>query len=327
MKRYSFAIASICLLLCALVTILAMVTSFYGWPFTLELLSHFQMQYFMGTIALTLVTLCIRKSRFALAAIFFCAVLSAQIFSWYSVRLSTTNETANYKVVSANVWVHNTNPEQVLKFVRKEQPNLAVFMEVNEKMGKQLETLEDILPYSSNQLTPYRLGTVIYSKEPLADVQLQKFNTRSAVNMSARVEIMGKALSLVAIHPFPPIRPELFTDRNQAFAAVSDYIRSQSDPVILAGDFNTTMWSPYYRQLARETGLKNSRDGFGILPTWPAKLSYLRLPWLNAITKLFQIPVDHCLASASLKVVGMHTGPDLGSDHLPIVVDFQLNDA
>ena len=145
--------------------------------------------------------------------------------------------------------------------------------------------------------------------------------------MTARVEINGKPMSIIGIHPFPPIRPELFIDRNQAFAAVSVYIKSQSDLVILTGDFNTSMWSPYYRQLARQTGLKNSRDGFGILPTWPSSLSYAKVPQLNALTRLVQIPLDHCLASPSLKVVGMRTGPDVGSDHLPIVVDFQLDSA
>ena len=325
MKRYSFVIASTCLLIGISITTLAMVTSYYGWPFQLEKLSHFQAQYFMAAIALTTITLCLKRSRFTLATIFLCAILSVQLISWYSIRLPSAN-TANYKVISANVWVDNTDASRTLDFVKKEQPDLALFMEVNDVMGQQLEeALTTILPYSSNQLTPYRLGTVLYSKTPLSNVQLQKFNTRSAVNMTAQVEALGKSISVVGIHPFPPVRPDMFADRNQAFAAVSEYVKAQSDPVILAGDFNTTMWSPYYRRLVRKTGLKNSRDGFGILPTWPSSLSYLRLPKLKALTRLVQIPIDHCLASRSLKVVGMHTGPNLGSDHLPIVVDFQLD--
>ena len=325
MKRYSFAIAFACLLLCSFVTALAMVTSFYGWPFALEVMSHFQAQYFMTAIALTTITIFLKESRIVLGTVFLCAVLSAQIVSWYSV--SSLSEAANYKVISANLWIHNANPERILKFIREEQPDLAVFMEINNAMGEELETLSDILPYSSNQLTTYRLGTAIYSKTPLSNVQLQMFNTRSASNMTASVEAGGQTISVVAIHPFPPVSSELFLDRNRAFAAVGDYIKSQSNPVILAGDFNTTMWSPYYRRLARITGLKNSRYGFGILPTWPSDLAYLRLPQLNALTKLAQIPIDHCLASPSLKVVGMHTGPNVGSDHLPIAIDFQLDSA
>ena len=330
MKRYSFAIATICLILCACVTALAVLASLYGWSWSLEILSHFQAQYFMVAIALAIIALFFRESRFFLATVFLCAVLSAQLVPWYSLGPLTNNsptEAANYKVISANLWVHNTNPERVLKFVREEQPDLAVFMEINSAMEQQLETLNDILPYSSSRLTPYRLGTAIYSKTPLSNVQLQMFDTRSASNMTASVEAGGQTISVVAIHPFPPVSSELFLDRNRAFSAVGDYIKSQSNPVILAGDFNTTMWSPYYRRLARITGLKNSRYGFGILPTWPSDLAYLRLPQLNALTKLAQIPIDHCLASPSLKVVGMHTGPNVGSDHLPIAIDFQIDSA
>ena len=324
MKRYSSTVAFICLLLCVGITALAIATSFYGWPFSLEILSHFQAQYFMCAIALTLITLLLKKSRFILATIFLSAILSAQVLSWHSLPLRAA-ETENYKVLSANIWTDNIDAERIIKFVREEQPDLAVFMEVNDTMSSQLETLKGILPYSSNQLTPYRLGTVLYSKTPMSNVQLQKFNTRSAVNMTASVEVAGKEMSIVAIHPFPPITLDMFIDRNRAFAAVSDYVRSQTTPVILAGDFNTTMWSPYYRQLERTTKLKNSRDGFGILPTWPSSLAYLRLPNLKPLTKLAQIPIDHCLASPSLQVVDMHTGPNIGSDHLPIVVDFHLD--
>ena len=331
MKRYSFAVALTCLLLCVGITALAMVTSYYGWPFRLETLSHFQAQYFMSAIALTLITLCLRRSRFTLAAIFLCAILSAQLLSWYSIRLpsdfgSVSDQPATYKVISANLWVRNTDATRTLDFIQKEQPDLAILMEVNEAMDRQLEALKTILPYSSNQLTSYRLGTVLYSKTPLTDVQLQKFDTRSATNMTAHVDMAGNAVSVVAIHPFPPVKPDMFADRNRAFAAVSEYVKKQSESVILAGDFNTTMWSPYYRQLVQKSELKNSRDGFGILPTWPSRLSYLRLPQLDALTKLVQIPIDHCLASPSLRVMNMHTGPHLGSDHLPIVVDFELNE-
>ena len=325
MKRYSFTIAFICLLLGISVTAIALVTSHYGWPIQLERLSHFQVQYFMGAIALTLIILCLKQFRLALGMIFLSALLCVPLISWYSFQAFSSDPTANYKVLSANLWVRNTDAQRVLDFVNKEQPDLALFMEVNAPMGEQLASnLKTILPYSSNQLTPYRLGTVLYSKNPLTDVQLQQFNTRSAVNMTARVEVNGKPISLIGIHPFPPIKPDMFADRNQTFVAVSDYVKSQSDPVILAGDFNVSMWSPYYRQLARQTGLKNSREGFGLLPTWPSSLSYIKIPQLNALTRLVQIPIDHCLASPALKVVGMHTGPDLGSDHLPIVVEFQI---
>ncbi|NEO61878.1 MAG: hypothetical protein F6J98_16150 [Moorea sp. SIO4G2] len=96
---------------------------------------------------------------------------------------------------------------------------------------------------------------------------------------------------------------------------IGDYIRQIQKPVVLIGDLNVTMWSPYYKSLIESSGLHDARAGFGILPTLsqfsPAN------PWLA-------IPVDHCLVSRDVKVIKMRTGPDLGSDHLPVITDILI---
>jgi endonuclease/exonuclease/phosphatase (EEP) superfamily protein YafD len=52
------------------------------------------------------------------------------------------------------------------------------------------------------------------------------------------------------------------------------------------------------------------RKGFGLLPTWTTG---------NRVAPL-KLPVDHCLVSPDLTVLGVEHGPALGSDHLPLVV-------
>jgi endonuclease/exonuclease/phosphatase family metal-dependent hydrolase len=54
------------------------------------------------------------------------------------------------------------------------------------------------------------------------------------------------------------------------------------------------------------------------LASWP---SASRVGWLSL---LLGIPIDHCLVSSDIGVAGFAHGPDLGSDHLPIVVDLTL---
>ncbi|NET13198.1 MAG: endonuclease/exonuclease/phosphatase family protein, partial [Okeania sp. SIO1H6] len=98
-------------------------------------------------------------------------------------------------------------------------------------------------------------------------------------------------------------------------------------PVILAGDLNITMWSPDYHKLEQETGLRNSRLGFGIIPTWPARFNNSVL--LYILSRFFQIPIDHCLISSEIKVVNVNTransGLNLGSDHLPLITDLFIS--
>jgi endonuclease/exonuclease/phosphatase family metal-dependent hydrolase len=72
------------------------------------------------------------------------------------------------------------------------------------------------------------------------------------------------------------------------------------------------MWSPYYSQLMRDSGLMNARKGFGVLPTWPSHVPFLK------------IPLDHCLVSADISAAHIRTAEAIGSDHLPLIVDLAV---
>ncbi len=323
LKRFSAFVSIGCALLALGVTTIAILSSRIRGPLLFEILCHFQMQYFGAMLLVSAIAICLKRSPLILLTLFCTALLSAQIIPWYFPSFQS-NTVSNYRVMSTNLNVANNNAAEIIKLTEQEQPDLAIFIEVNDAMAEQLEVLKAFLPYNSNQLTPYQPGAVLYSKNPLTDFEIRKFDTNNAVNLTARVQTQNQQLSIVAIHPLPPLKRSFLDSRNRVFRAVSDYVQQQTDPVVLIGDFNTTMWSPFYRILADETGLKNTRKGLGTFPTWPANTSYFFTPKLGVFTKLFQIPIDQCLASPSLDVVGMHTGDDVGSDHLPIVVDFSL---
>ena len=83
------------------------------------------------------------------------------------------------------------------------------------------------------------------------------------------------------------------------------------------------MWSPSYKDFVKKTGLRNARQGFGILPTWPteAKFSPIKPP----LSWLILIPIDHFLISPEIKVLDIRTGANVGSDHLPLIADLVLD--
>jgi endonuclease/exonuclease/phosphatase (EEP) superfamily protein YafD len=71
------------------------------------------------------------------------------------------------------------------------------------------------------------------------------------------------------------------------------------------GDFNAASWSPLLIALRGATGLEERRR---LLPSWPS--------WAWPI---FRLPIDHVLARGRARVVESALGPDIGSDHLPII--------
>ena len=93
-----------------------------------------------------------------------------------------------------------------------------------------------------------------------------------------------------------------------------DLIQEQTDPVILLADLNTTSWSATFQALTTRAGLRDSRLGFGVQPTWPARLPGLR------------IPIDHCLVSPEVQVHDRRVEENAGSDHFAIYVDIGWQD-
>jgi endonuclease/exonuclease/phosphatase (EEP) superfamily protein YafD len=119
-------------------------------------------------------------------------------------------------------------------------------------------------------------------------------------------------VTIVSTHPIPPLGKDGFDGRNEQLASIARVITSIAGPKVLVGDLNTTMWGHHYDRLEQDTGLKNARYGFGIVPTWPKQIPFA------------MIPIDHYLVSEEFAVVDIDSGPNIGSDHLPLTVTLAL---
>ena len=116
-------------------------------------------------------------------------------------------------------------------------------------------------------------------------------------------------ISLFATHPLPPGSGRPFRSRNLQLTWLATLARESKNPAILIGDLNVTPWSPDYTRLVRDSGLRDVRRGYGILPTWPTMFPPM------------MIPLDHCLVSPRIAITTVRRGSDIGSDHLPLIVD------
>ena len=131
--------------------------------------------------------------------------------------------------------------------------------------------------------------------------------------LTASVEVNDTQVQLMSLHI---IRPGRYAERNAYFATetrhVANWAIQQSDPVILIGDFNAAPWSRALEDF-RRAGLDTGRRGHGLNPTWIAQY-----PWP------LRIPIDLTMVSDTVQVTGLDTGPAVGSDHLPLHVEYML---
>lgn len=301
----------------------AHLTAYYGWRIYLELFSHFQVQYFVASLLLLGILLLLRRLELVVIGLFFCATLALPILSWYWFPQRLPFTEADLRVLIANVNTQNRSYSKVLDVVRSQQPDVAIFIEVDEVWKAQLNTLSDLFPYSFGQSHPYNLGLLVYSNQALENSRIEIFGTDGNVSIVTQLTVANEPVTLLATHPLPPVRVSFFHSRNRQLDLISQYLAGVNHHVILAGDLNATMWSPYYRRLVSRTGLINARKGFGILPTWPTRGTYSGLP--GSLTSLLLIPIDHCLISAGLATTNIYTGGDTGSDHRPLIVDLHVN--
>jgi endonuclease/exonuclease/phosphatase (EEP) superfamily protein YafD len=308
-RRIAIAVTTIIfvpILICSLLAYLA------TFDRLLELMTHFRFQYLIGGI-LSIIVYAIKKYRIGILLALFCIGLNViEILPWY---LPINHESdRNLRVMTSNVMTSNQRYEDFISFVRTTNPEVLVVMEIDLNWQQHLEPLKSLLPYTLIKPSTDNFGIGIFSKFPLTTPQEQYWGHGLAVvsSLTANIKVIDREITLIATHPVPPLNEEYFKSRNSHMEEMSDFINKLGNEAIVMGDLNMSMWSPYYRNFVDRSHLTNTRQGFGLQPSWPVNLP------------LLQIPIDHCLITSKIKVVNNQIGKDIGSDHYPLIADLAI---
>ena len=179
------------------------------------------------------------------------------------------------------------------------------------EMTSQLSLALDY-PYRVSDVRNGCFGIMLLSKHPLSRTNVVFIGSAGVPTIVADVHLPQGEISLIGTHPVPPISVEFSNHRNHQLTALPDLISTQKYPVLLIGDLNASPWSAHFGQLLKDSGLKNSMKHFGFQPSWPSD------------NRFFRIPIDHILHSPDILIHRRAVGGDVGSDHLPVIVDFSI---
>lgn len=231
--------------------------------------------------------------------------------NWTPLETPKPNQ-AVFRVIQANVNVANPSPARLLTWVREEQPDVLVVEEVSPEWKAKLESIpgyryHKVLPSSDS------FGIAVISRHPMHVLSPDSPATRDAMfkttDIDVEVEWQGERVRVLATHPMPPIRSYLDALRNKYLAESAQSLGDSTAPSLLVGDFNATPWS------GAAVGIRRSGMDFSsaLIPTWPAMFGVLAV-----------IPIDHVVINKRWGVANRQRGPDIGSDHFPIMVDLIL---
>jgi endonuclease/exonuclease/phosphatase (EEP) superfamily protein YafD len=283
----------------------------WAGPFVLlDNLSNFPAHFCAAFLACAVLFACLRSPRWAIAAAGGFSLALAQVLPWYVGEGAPEMQRPAVKLLISNVNQGNRRHELLDRLVADENPDVIGLVEVNMRWRSQLAAIRARYPHHFELPDERFVGLGLYSRLPLEGARALRLPGATPA-IVATLKAPGGDVELVIVHPVPPMNSRLIRHRNENILALARYARSASRPLLIAGDFNITMWNAGYQPLEQIGKLRNARVGHGIGPTWPS------VWWLG-------VPIDHVLATAEIQLQGFRVLSGVGSDHLPVSTRFSL---
>lgn len=223
------------------------------------------------------------------------------------------------KLIQFNVCAPTKDFHRTALFLKQQRADIAVLEECNERCYQHLQRDKVLASYPYQFRSPLRHRLVILSHFPLKAFPGPTLTAEPAVAW-LMLNIQKQPVLLLAMHSTRPSSGAPYY-RNQwlQFEIISRTMRNTPTPALMVGDLNTSPWGASFQMLLDKSGLQNSMDGFGLQLSFPVFIPH------HPKAQTFPIvAIDHVLASQHFMVLNRQLGPDVGSDHLPVIVDLAL---
>jgi len=291
---------------------LAGILGTFWWVF--DLLSHFRVQYALGLLVVLLVFwVGKRKQSVTTTALFLCVNLFLIVPLFIRPSPGQT-ESDTYTILYANVRTENHQYHLLGEWIAQTAPDFVTLLEVNQVWLDELNLVEKGYQFYETEARSDNFGVALYSRYPLEMSEIHRFGRWDIPTIIATVSDDDTPMTFVVTHPVPPKSEKITWHRNLHMSELVNYMAELDGTLILAGDLNATSWSPHFRNWLKASQLRDSRLGFGIQPTWPT------FNWL------FLVPIDHFLITPDVYAHEREVGPNIGSDHFPLIMEFSILD-
>lgn len=218
---------------------------------------------------------------------------------------------SSVRLISANVLASNPQRQKMMDLIALYEPDIVIAVEVTHEWA---DAFKQLPPKYAHRLTEPRFGVfgaAAYSRLPF---------TGHVILVGARklplLYMDFGSYVVMGVHPPPPVTSELAAEHRVYIAEIADRTARAGKPVVVAGDFNGTLWNDSMRPLAK-AGLRYS-DISGPVPmlhppgmawTWPSSFAPLAMQ------------IDHVFVRG-VPVRGFVSLGDIGSDHFPVTAGF-----
>ncbi|GGM09549.1 endonuclease/exonuclease/phosphatase family protein [Promicromonospora citrea] len=264
-------------------------------------------------VALPLLVIALFSRRPALAVVL--AVSLAGFVAWTAPFFVPDAETAaapadpddagTVRVMTLNAHAGGADARAVVDLVESEHVEVLAVQELTHDLADQLAAagLDDLLPHSvTAPAASGPGGTGLWSVSAMT--KPGRLDGSSFAMPSAVVDVGGTPVRFTAVHAYPPLPARTATWRTE-LVELTDRVRRDSAPQILAGDFNATYDHATFRDLLGSRFVDATREwGAGPVVTWPEGR---RVPPLLAL--------DHVVVERDMTVSDVVPRQVPGTDH------------
>jgi endonuclease/exonuclease/phosphatase (EEP) superfamily protein YafD len=294
--------------LVALLGLLTVLAFLDGLSPYLEIGTFFRLQYALFLGAAALAALVLKRFRVALVALTLVGINLLVVAPGSTVTAG--GDSPRLRVLVLNVEHGNDDYPRVVELIKEEDPDVIGLTELTPLWARKLAT--PLRQLYDRRLAPRKgaYGIGLYSKRRLEATRVERLPPDGPVSVVATVSLGRKEMDFVLTHVHTPFAGAIHVRQLRALADERKHLR---DRLAVCGDFNAVPWSQPMREFAATTGLHGVQAGYGLHGTWPTNYAVLR------------IPIDNCLISDDLALLGRRRGADVGSDHLPLIVELGLS--
>ena len=228
------------------------------------------------------------------------------------------------RVVTANLLAINPSPAAAAEALRRIDADILVTQETTGEFWRMAAQLHALYPHRAfRQRQPSGVyGTVLWSKHPLRDRQIETMTATSPMLARATVDLgalpgwTGRTVEAVGLHFGLPV----IGDNRAQMLGLGGFIgpRAPGRPRVVLGDFNAAPWGYAMRKAA--AGLEAEMIG-GFRLTWRGAYPAPGLP--NPPDPIGH-QIDHVLISDDLHPCSIRTEIIPGSDHRAVVAEIAL---
>jgi endonuclease/exonuclease/phosphatase (EEP) superfamily protein YafD len=284
-----------------------------SWSAFADSLSHFRLP-LLALVAVMIPVLAAQRAWRAAAAAVMAAVIGAA--GVLPVVLSNPAIDGNNSVIEGTPFtlvqlnlLFTNRSKETAQFIEDSGAEIVTLQEVSSRTRWILSALKPLYPFQLECKFAAVGGVAVLSKFPPISENEKACTDGSGVAW-LRISVHGRPVSVATFHlhwPYPFGQWGQIDRMDRLLGAIPR-------PVIAGGDFNAAPWSRSVSRISEATGTE--------------LVGGLRFTLHKRLTRwgpVAGLPIDHVLAGKGIRAIDAKLGPDVGSDHRPVVIRFVVN--